>query len=133
MIVDDLLALGVLEPLDVHLAHTLGRLGGEQRDEVLLAAALASRAVQRGHVCVDLPALDGRPLVDDEGAPVAVALPAASEWLDLLRSSALVGDGTAPAPLVLDRAGRLYLHRYHAYQERLARQIRERSTAEVAV
>jgi exodeoxyribonuclease V alpha subunit len=133
MMLDDLQSGGVLDAIDVHLARTVGRLAGEQRDEVLLAAALASRAVQRGHVCFDLASIAERPLVDDEGEALPLVLPPAPEWIATLRSSALVGDGSAPTPLVLDAAGRLYLHRYHAYQQRLARQIRERAAAPVDV
>jgi exodeoxyribonuclease V alpha subunit len=45
---------GLLAPVDVHVATTLGRLLGEDDDEVLLAAALAVRAPRLKHVCVDL-------------------------------------------------------------------------------
>ncbi|MDX5398741.1 MAG: exodeoxyribonuclease V subunit alpha, partial [Actinomycetes bacterium] len=45
---------GVLAPADVHVARTLARLGGEEDGAVVLAAALAVRAVRFGSVCVDL-------------------------------------------------------------------------------
>ena len=45
---------GVLVAADVHVALRLERLGGEDRDAVLLAAALAVRGVRSGSVCVDL-------------------------------------------------------------------------------
>ncbi|HMG31544.1 MAG TPA: hypothetical protein VK585_15645, partial [Jiangellaceae bacterium] len=47
-------AAGVLTAADVHVASTLGRLCGESSDPVLLAAALAVRAVREGSVCLDL-------------------------------------------------------------------------------
>jgi exodeoxyribonuclease V alpha subunit len=48
---------GALSALDVAFAGTVGRLADESRPAVLLAAALASRAVGLGHVCLDLARL----------------------------------------------------------------------------
>src|SRR5664280_1921091 len=45
---------GVLSSADVHVATALGRLGGESDQQVVLAVALAVRAVRYGSVCVDL-------------------------------------------------------------------------------
>src|SRR5664279_5972502 len=45
---------GVLSSADVHVATALGRLGGESDQQVVLAVALAVRAVRNGSVCVDL-------------------------------------------------------------------------------
>ncbi len=50
----DLNVAGVLEAADVHVAQRVGRLAGETDERVLLAAALATRAVRHGSVCVDL-------------------------------------------------------------------------------
>ena len=47
-------AAGVLTSADVHVASALGRLGRESDERVLLAVALAVRAVRGGSVCVDL-------------------------------------------------------------------------------
>ncbi|WP_353650425.1 exodeoxyribonuclease V subunit alpha [Nakamurella sp. A5-74] len=44
----------VLIAADVHVARQLGLLAGETDDDVLLAVALAVRAVRQGSVCVDL-------------------------------------------------------------------------------
>ncbi|MFN8640835.1 MAG: exodeoxyribonuclease V subunit alpha [Candidatus Binatia bacterium] len=133
---DALQSAGVLSPLDVALARTLGRLAGEARDAVLLATALVSRAVRQGHVCLDLArqAREGAPL-DDAGAPVAgAALPPLADWAGALRSSPLTAPAdlaAPPAPLVLDAAARLYLRRYWLHQETLADAIGARATAEV--
>jgi exodeoxyribonuclease V alpha subunit len=48
---------GLLAPVDVHVAATLGRLLDEDDGDVLLAAALAVRAPRLKHVCVDLRAV----------------------------------------------------------------------------
>jgi exodeoxyribonuclease V alpha subunit len=125
---------GVLADLDWHFARALARLGDDQRAPVLLAVALASRAVGQGHVCLDLPRLvAGGALVDDSGAPVESAWPAVDEWLALLRASPLIApdaDADATTPLVLDAAGRLYLRRYWQYQTHLAAGIRTRAEQE---
>ncbi|MEO8602296.1 MAG: exodeoxyribonuclease V subunit alpha, partial [bacterium] len=128
----ELQARGVLSDLDVHLARTLVRLAGERSEAVLLAAALASRAVGQGHVCLDLPRLTASgALVDDAGLAVdTAAWPASREWVAELRSSPLVGDADAVTPLVLDAAaGRLYLRRYWRYEADLAAAIADRAAA----
>jgi exodeoxyribonuclease V alpha subunit len=128
----ELQARGALSDLDVHLARTLARLAGERRDAVLLATALASRAVGQGHVCLDLSRL-ATPggLVDDAGAVVETdTWPRLGEWLEVLAKSPLVGDATAITPLVLDAAaGRLYLRRYWRYESALAAAIAARAAA----
>ncbi len=114
---------GVFAPIDLHLARTLGRLVPGTADEVLLAAALASRAVQQGHVCVDLRQAGGTTLVAPEDAATQTPrLPAWTTWEDALKASPLVAqtlDDREPKPLVLDSEGRLYLYRYARYQQRL--------------
>ena len=44
----------LLTAADVHVASRIGALGGETDERVLLAVALAVRAVRRGSVCLDL-------------------------------------------------------------------------------
>ena len=44
---------GVLTAADVHVATRVGRLAGEADERVLLATALATRAVRHGSVGVD--------------------------------------------------------------------------------
>ena len=69
-----------------------------------------------------------RRLVTDLSAAMAaghVCLPVASEEAEVLRRSPLVSDG-GPTPLVLvsaQQGGRLYLHRYYRYEQRLATQL----------
>lgn len=117
-------AARLLSPLDEQIARGLGRLLGEQRPEVLLAAAVASRATRQGHVCLEL----GRAasFAVDEAGVAHAAFPDAPRWRDLLAKSPLVGApdelGT-PLVLVDDR---LYLRRYHTYEERLASHIERR-------
>ncbi|MGH7822015.1 MAG: AAA family ATPase, partial [Candidatus Binatia bacterium] len=117
----------VLSALDEHFARTLGRIGGETNEAVILAAALAASRVGESHVCLDLAEVAGRsPEAPEAEAPLAdYAFPALAEWRELLDKSSLVSaDG---APLVLDGT-RLYLRRYHRYETELARQIRRRAS-----
>lgn len=118
-------AAGVLSSLDVALTRRLSRLGGEGREQVLLAVALASRAVGQGHVCLDLGrTIDGGALRDEAGEVIdGREWPEIEAWVTALRMSTLVTLGVwdAPrAPLVLDDGYRLYLRRYWIHQERLA-------------
>lgn len=131
-------AAGLLADVDVLFARTLGRLGRESDDEVLLAAALASAHTRDGHVCLDLPRFLTRPLLGEGGEVLdGKALPTADAWLARLRQSRLVTDLRKPSsaggvtPLVL-RGSRLYLRRYFAYEERLAAALRARATTRAA-
>lgn len=127
---DSLRARGVLSDVDWHFAHAVARIGDEPRAAVRLAAALASRAVGQGHVCLDLPRLVASGgLADDTGVPVQCDWPSLAEWTQMLGASALVAAPGADAvtPLVLDDAGRLYLRRYWEHQTRLAEAIRARA------
>jgi exodeoxyribonuclease V alpha subunit len=112
---------GVLADLDVEFARFVARLAGEATPEVVLAAALVSRDVERGHVCADLAALAGTvvlPGADDDpvdGGPVVA--PPLARWRAALEASPLVG---GEGLLVLDPAGRLYLQRYWRHEQALA-------------
>ncbi len=91
---------GVLEASDVHVAVRVADLGAEPDDDVLLAVALAVRAVRSGSVCIDLTTI----------AALAPELPwpDPEAWVTAVASSALVTAG------VLRLEGALvYLDRYH--------------------
>lgn len=127
--IDWLRAAGVLSPLDQQFARALGRIGREERPEVLLAAALASRRVGDGHVCLDLARCVEEPLSPAGGEQRLPSRPwpTLSEWLTVLRSSPLVGGPDGVTPLVLDEAGRLYLRRYWEHEASLAAALRVRA------
>src|SRR3954471_7847367 len=89
---------GVLTSSDVHVATRIGALGEERDERVLLAVALAVRAVRRGSVCLDLAAVaDAAP---DLAWPV--------DWVPAIEVSPLVAAGVVRWEL-----GLLYLDRYH--------------------
>lgn len=117
-----------LSDLDWHFARTLSDIAGENDDVVRLAAALVSRAVAQGHVCLDLAAATGEvELVAEDGEPLTVRLPAAAQWHTALAASAVAGPPASAAPLVLD-GDRLYSRRYWRYETRFAELVRARCT-----
>jgi exodeoxyribonuclease V alpha subunit len=125
--VDSLMEAGALTPLDLHFARTVARLGGDDDDLVLLAAAVASRDTGRGHVCVDLPRIVREDVVDGDGNVLeSLRWPSLSGWLDALGGCSIVGPPDGTGPLVLDAGHRLYLRRYWEYQQRLASMISRR-------
>lgn len=127
-----LLQRGVLGELDLALARTLLDLVAERGTELELGIALASWAVQRGHVCADLCKIAEQGFFDDEGKAIeGVALPELTHWLSLLKQSKLVQLGGASSrplrPLVMTEQGCLYLARYFGYEQRLALALLDRS------
>ena len=130
-----------LSPLDDHFARRLGALAGEERPDVLLAVALASRSVGEGHVCLDLRRWgEGAGMLAGAGEE-GWAWPEADAWIEQLETSAIIeplriastGAPRPNAPLVLDEAGRLYLRRYWDDQEALAGALRQRMEGETPV
>ncbi len=119
---------GFFEPLDVHFARHLLALAGASDESVALAAALVSRQTRAGHVCVPLDRF-GSELVVGESGPLGCVWPDTREWRRALEVSALVSRGAERRPLVLDEQGRLYLHRYHEHEVRLAALLRARAVA----
>ncbi|MEL4506048.1 exodeoxyribonuclease V subunit alpha [Luteococcus sp. H138] len=132
---------GVLSPSDVHVAQTLGRLCDETDQQVLLAAALAVRALRLGSVCLQLdgvrervvadmldPALDRA--ADRETDVDALPWPDVEPWLATLRGSRLVAQGfdvpinDRPLRLVEDL---LYLERYWAEETTVRTRLDERA------
>jgi exodeoxyribonuclease V alpha subunit len=93
---------GVITSGDVHVARTLGLLGGETDQSVLLAIALTCRAVRAGSVCLELAT------VADVPVEAPLPWPDADAWSAAVSASALVGLG-----VLRWESGLLYLDRYH--------------------
>ena len=132
-ILGDFNAAGVLDAADVHVAVRLGRLGGEDDEAVLLAAALAVRAPRLSHVCSDLATIRNTVTIDTE-APVdlqALPWPDPHDWIRRLAASPLVHDGgeaSGDRPLRLSGT-RLYLDRYWQDERRVAADLGARAEA----
>ncbi len=119
-------AAGVLQEIDFHFARSVRRLDPGASEWVPAAAALCSRAVQAGHVCLDLVQLVNTPLVDSRGERHDVAWPDPSQWAEWLSRSPLVGKVGEACALVLD-GDRVYLPRYATYQMELADALTKRA------
>ncbi len=128
----------VLEAADVHTATTLARLVGGADDEVVLAAALAVRAVRLGHVYVDLADVAVTAAPDQEDVELdlgSLPWPDPATWPSVVAASPLTAvgtpaeDGPENRPLRL-LGSHLYLDRYWRHEDRVAADLRRRSTAE---
>lgn len=122
---------GALTAADVHVAQRLARLGGEDDERVLLAAAFAVRGPRLGHVCVDLAVVRESVIVEGEVAVDVQALPwpESDAWAEAVASSGLVargetGAGDRPLRLV---GSRLYLDRYWREEQQVAADLRARA------
>jgi exodeoxyribonuclease V alpha subunit len=117
----DIAVAAELDPIDLAFADLIARLsGGRASDLLARTAALVSRERRSGHACVDLAQWAGLSLAVDGGD---AAFPEVSSWRQELRNSPIVGTGDRVTPLVLDEAGRCYLHRYWSAERRLAARI----------
>jgi exodeoxyribonuclease V alpha subunit len=123
---------GWLRSLDRAFARFLHAEHPEAAAAVLLAAALASHQLGRGHICLDLAAVLEDPAAtlalppEGQGGAEGLAPPAEilagltpGGWEAELVRSPIVGAGEGATPLVLER-GRLYLRRYWGYARRVA-------------
>jgi exodeoxyribonuclease V alpha subunit len=129
---------GVLTAADVHVARRLARLGSEADDRVLLAAALAVRAVRQGAVCVVLADASSTVVADDALRldDVPPSWPDPAEWLAACATSPLVATGddddgsTRPLRLV---DGLLYLDRYWRDEQLVRTELDDRVARPVPV
>jgi exodeoxyribonuclease V alpha subunit len=121
-LLSELQRLAEMRALDDALANTLYRIDPATPDEVLAAAALASRAVANGHAGFDIASPQA--WVDAE-----IAWPEPDAWRNALAASHFVAvpdsaeDVARAAPLVFEH-GLLYLRRYREYERRLAARLR---------
>jgi exodeoxyribonuclease V alpha subunit len=131
---------GWIRPLDLAFTRFLHRQQPDTGGLVLLAAALVSHQLGRGHVCLDLAGTLAEPetilLLPPEGETGGpqparpgelLAGVSRDRWEERLRESALVacnGDSDN-APLVL-ADGRLYLRRFWEYSRQVAAHLNRR-------
>jgi exodeoxyribonuclease V alpha subunit len=101
-------AATLLSAADVHVASRIGVLGRETDERVLLAVALAVRAVRRGSVCLDLAAVPAS--VSD----LELGWPDHAAWVAAIEVSPLLEQG-----VVRWEDGLLYLDRYHRLESQV--------------
>ncbi|MGM0913342.1 MAG: exodeoxyribonuclease V subunit alpha [Pseudomonadota bacterium] len=135
---------GWLRALDRAFAAFLAREVPDASAPLLLAAALASHQLGRGHVCLDLaqtlaePDLalslppEGDSLEDPPPRPSALLGELSlTDWQAALAHPLIVGDGPGSTPLVLD-ATRLYLRRYWHHERSIRQHIAARLESDAA-
>ena len=115
---------GLLDEIDRYFAPHIATLDLKAGPALALAAALVSQRTLAGDVCIDL-ADEG--LIKPYREILGDILPALPKWLEGLRQSPVVALPGDYRPLVLDEAGRLYLYRYWALEQRVAAAIRARA------
>ena len=115
---------GLLDEIDRYFATHIATLDLKAGPALALAAALVSQRTLAGDVCIDL-ADEG--LIKPYREILGDILPALPKWLEDLRQSSVVALPGDYRPLVLDEAGRLYLYRYWALEQRVAAAIRARA------
>ncbi len=118
---------GWLRPLDAAFARFLAHEVPQAPPTLLLAAALASHQLGRGHTCLDLDAL-----VESPSATLGLTGPlealrplTLAHWLQATDCPAIVGHGDGPQPLVLEQH-RLYLRRHWTYEQAVRGHLRQR-------
>jgi exodeoxyribonuclease V alpha subunit len=105
--------------IDRHFSNFIGDFG--EGELAVIAAAILSRNIRRGHSCLDL---GSGPADFDE--KLDFRWPKLDAWRKALAKSRAVGSPDDGRPLVLDKTGRIYLRRYWEYERSLAEQILER-------
>src|SRR6185369_10242042 len=116
-----------LSTLDSHFADFIVRIDRHPGNELWWGAALASHAAGRGHTCfnlADAPDGDVFPIQHTLRTPPPRDI---RHWRESLEGCDTVGTPGAYTPLVLDQAGRLYLHRCWGYEQQVASGILSRS------
>jgi len=109
--------------IDIHFGNFIGEQAPGNKDYLFLAAALASRYVRCGHICLDLNSLAGGSIASSEAVEGPVTCPELEVWLRALKSSCAVGRPGDFKPLILDNNNRLYLQRYWRYEQDIAQNI----------
>ncbi len=113
--------------IDRHIATFLCRGAKDESGVLHTVVSLLSQAVGQGNVCLDLEELAGMVVTMPEQQELI--LPPLEQLTPMVDSLPTVGRPGEHCPLVLDRGGRLYLYRYHRYQEKLVSWIRSRSVS----
>lgn len=109
-------------PLDVHFGRFISSfVPQEHQDDLFLAAALVSRSVKEGNICLDLHDAAGKVLFQNDVGEDAVVCPPLEAWKASLQKAPCVARPGQFRPLVLDEKNRLYLHRYWEYEHIVAR------------
>ena len=110
------------------LDQRFGRMLGDMTENpssssiILNTGVLMSRMTRLGHISVNIRECAGTPLPYPDGN-THLFFPEFNQWKKALYLSGMVGFPGERKPLILDERGRLYLYRYWAYEDELAKNI----------
>jgi exodeoxyribonuclease V alpha subunit len=110
--------------LACQFASFIVRLDKTGDELVPLTAALVSKAVAEGHVCLNLTQLQ-------LPSELPINLPEIGQFQSRLLASNVVGKQGEFTPLVLNENGQLYLYRYWQHEQDVADQVKRRSENKV--
>lgn len=116
----------IIRDIDLELCRFLKQQHPDISEEVLLAASLVSYLYRQGDVCCQLEKYASQ-TVFEEGDGAGIKAPDLRSWKKVLSECPAVGRPTDFKPLILDEAGRLYLHKLWHYENNLAEQLIKRS------
>ncbi|MEA3303348.1 MAG: exodeoxyribonuclease V subunit alpha [Pseudomonadota bacterium] len=123
-------SLGLLRNLDLYFAREMFRLDAGSNEQLMLPAALASRAISDGDVCLDLAAVAATELKDLKlSTEYRLGIPSLEELRETLSGSRVVGSPGETAPLILDAQDHLYLGRYWWFERQVADALLARAVA----
>ena len=111
---------GLFTGIDIHFAGFMAYLSNVDDPAVGMAAALASRNIRNGDVCVDLAVYAGEKCDPRSDLQTTIQCPDLKKWRNTLLKSHIAGEPGEFKPLILDERNRLYLYRYWAYEKELA-------------
>lgn len=109
--------------IDLHFGNFIASFAKKNNDDIFLAAALVSRYLRDGHICLDLKTIAGNILFKSEDGKDIIECPKLDSWLTSLTDTLCVGAPGDFKPLILDNQARLYLQRYWQYQKDVAEYI----------
>ncbi|WDP86166.1 MAG: exodeoxyribonuclease V subunit alpha [Desulfobacter sp.] len=126
---------GVFSHLDYYFAKTMADIFKPVSPLAILSAALVSKALGQGHICLNLKL--SAQLELGQGEAAQVCLPELDPWIEVLTHEKMVGkepevqtpktgtvlDWVRRVPLILDRDNNLYLSKYYDFQYRLIRNL----------
>jgi exodeoxyribonuclease V alpha subunit len=123
----EILDSAAFHPIDRHFAGLMQKFAGGDCPELVLAAALVSRRLAEGHSCLCLDEFAAKAFPElPAGKTAPLVCPPRDEWEKLLRATSVLGRPLDDKPLILDGAGRLYLHRYWKYERAVADEMLKR-------
>jgi len=117
-------ALGELRLFDLQIALFLERFSPPCEPEQLLAAALISQAVGKGHICLPLKEIADKNIFIPE---LQLRSPNLDKWVQSLDRWPAVGRPGDTTPLILDHANRIYLKKYYSFQKTICTDLLKRA------